>query len=89
MLLAPTLVQGTEAPAQIVGGRAAEVVGGGGVGAGEDASRILEAHAQQRGVIAAGPLGGAPGVRSARFAGPDADDEELYGRVRHERAFLK
>src|SRR5688500_11229844 len=29
--------------------------------------------------IAAGALGGAPGVRSARYAGPDATDEQNLG----------
>jgi len=31
--------------------------------------------------ICAGALGGAPGVRSARFAGPDATDEENLNRL--------
>jgi XTP/dITP diphosphohydrolase len=43
----------------------------------------LVAFADDSGIEAAA-LGGAPGVRSARYAGPEATDEENLAKLRHE-----
>jgi XTP/dITP diphosphohydrolase len=47
------------------------------------AATVRPAIADDSGIEAAA-LGGAPGVRSARFAGPEASDAENLGRLRRE-----